>query len=77
MPGTEVPAQFIPARNILADAIARAEKSALPASAITSALLVEILPRLVAEFGHQKCAFLLNKLADEVLADATGPGNAH
>ncbi|WP_225764555.1 hypothetical protein [Inquilinus sp. Marseille-Q2685] len=73
-PGIHTPAGFTRATDEIRRVLAELEAVGLSAAALSSALLTEAMPRLVAVHGTSRCAGLLESLAlglrlDEVAAD--------
>nr|WP_298686314.1 hypothetical protein [uncultured Dongia sp.] len=65
----QLPPLFSTARQMITAALDRGERAAVPTETLTAVLLVELMPRLVGAYGHQRAAEMLTCLAREVLAD--------
>ncbi|WP_303979368.1 hypothetical protein [Dongia mobilis] len=65
----ELPPLFATARELITAALQRSERAAVPSETLTAVLLVELMPRLVGNYGHERAADMLSRLAREVLAD--------
>lgn len=65
-----LPPLFSTARQLITAALDRGERAAVPSETLTAVLLVELMPRLVDAYGHQRAAEMLSCLAREVLAES-------
>jgi hypothetical protein len=60
------PEGFLEARQHICAAIAACEDAGLPSETVTTALLAEVMPRLVAAYGPIGVAEMLKRLADVI-----------
>jgi len=60
------PEGFLEARQQIRAALAACDDAGLPAETVTTALLAEVMPRLVAAYGPNGVAEMLKRLADVI-----------
>lgn len=75
-PGIHTPAGFTRATGEIRRVLAELEAVGLSAAALSSALLTEAMPRLVAVHGTSRCAELLSSLALGLRLDEAAAGPA-
>lgn len=62
----ELPSRFAEAVSHVRQAIALCERANIPNDTLLSALMTELMPRLVSAYGPSRVAFVFERLADEM-----------